>query len=432
MLRTTLVATIAFVLSLAGPVGAQWWSLAAPADNVPCEDGNQTAGPNAPFGVFDGHPAGNTAASGELKLVGWALDNDGVERVVILVDGVEVGRARYGTNRPGVEVLFPGFPDSQAAGFSFRLDTTRYLNESHTITAKVMSNRGEQAFLNSHVFQFNNNTHALRPFGNIDFPRNLAEVDGNCDVFDPERYYQTITGWALDAGVEDNDHGVGYVELLIDGVQIANSRTSCFHSTATGAFTNCYGIFRPDIEQEFPSLKDAGNAGFRFVVDFGFLMSPVQVIPGPFGLVPGQHVITIRVGDLDSQVKNVASINFFLQCADFFNNHAAIGNIDPIRPEGPVSGTVTIRGWALDRQGVRRVRVLIDGIDVGNASYGHVRPEVTDLYPGFPNSSAPGFVFSLDTTDFADGRHVGTFIVRDVRDGDDTVIGEQVFDFHNP
>lgn len=431
MLRKTLVATIALVVSISPQLGAQWWSLAAPAETTPCgEGGEQTLGGNAPFGIFDGHPAGNNVASGLFKVVGWALDNNGVESVDILVDGFVVGRARYGSQRPGVQILFPGYPDSDAAGFSFRLDTTRFLNGLHTVTARVRSNTGERRFLNSVEIQFSNNSHNLRPFGLIEFPKNLAEVDGNCNVNDPERYYTVITGWALDAGVEDNDHGIGYVELLLDGVPLANSRVSCTHSVATGAFTNCYGIFREDVEEEYPTLKDAGNAGFRFVFDAGFLMSQVQVQNGPYGIVPGQHVLTVRAGDIDSQVSNIASIDVFFQCADFFANHASFGFIDPTRPGGPNSGGTLIKGWALDRQGVRKVFVLIDGVEVGTASYGHVRPVASSLYPGFPNTRAPGFVFAFDSSQLSDGPHVVTIIVRD-RTGDDTVIGEQSFDVRN-
>ena len=75
-------------------------------------------------------------------------------------------------------------------------------------------------------------------------------------------------------------------------------------------------------------------------------------------------------------------------------------------------------------------RVLIDGVEVGTASYGHVRPQASDLYPGYPNTRAPGFVFAFDSTELSDGPHVVTVVVRD-RTGDDTVIGEQTFDVRN-
>lgn len=425
MLRKTLVATIALVVSLAPQLGAQWWSLAAPADTAPCGDGGggQSAGANAPFGIFDGHPGGNNVGSGVIRLVGWALDNDGVDTVDIAVDGAFIGRAKYGAHRPGVIVLFPGYPDTEAAGFSFLLDSTHFLNGPHTLTARVTSTKGERAYLNSVDMVFSNNSHALRPFGAIDFPKNLAEIDGNCDLNDPDRYYSVITGWVLDAGVETNDHGVGYVELLLDGVPLFNSRTSCFHSAVTGAFTNCYGIFRDDVEAEYPTLKDAGSAGFRFVIDAGLLMNS--------GVVPGLHIFTIRSGDVDSQVANVASINGRFQCANFFADQASIGYIDPTRPGGPNSGGTIIRGWALDRQGVRNVRILIDGVFVGLASYGYVRPEVASLYPGYQNNAAPGFVYAFDSNEYSDGRHAVTVIVRDLN-GNDTVIGEQYFDVHNP
>src|SRR5215208_3341599 len=91
-----------------------------------------------PFGMFGGRVGGGNAGDGVIPLHGWALDDNGVANVDIFVDGVVSGRAR-----PGVAAAFPGFPDSATAGFAFQLDTTRYLNGVHTVSARVRSKTGE-------------------------------------------------------------------------------------------------------------------------------------------------------------------------------------------------------------------------------------------------------------------------------------------------
>jgi hypothetical protein len=55
-----------------------------------------------PFGSFGGIVGGGNSGTGLLPLHGWALDDDGIESVDVLVDGIVVGRASYHRARPGV------------------------------------------------------------------------------------------------------------------------------------------------------------------------------------------------------------------------------------------------------------------------------------------------------------------------------------------
>src|SRR5215216_1006760 len=86
-----------------------------------------------PFGSFGGIVGGGNAGSGLMALTGWALDDNGVLALDVLVDGGVAGRANYGRARAGVSARFPGFPDSGLPGFGFLLDTTHYLNGLHTV-----------------------------------------------------------------------------------------------------------------------------------------------------------------------------------------------------------------------------------------------------------------------------------------------------------
>ena len=183
-----------------------------------------TAWAAAPFGYVD-HPGdGVGGASGIFGITGWALDDNGVDTVDVYVDGATAGRAFRGGHRPDVQVLYPGYPDSAVAGWSFNLDTSQYLNGLHTVTALVTSNSGERVFLNPVLLEFVNTTANLVPFGAINAPRPNTELFGNCNLGDPHRRYAVITGYAVDAGLEIGDTGVGYVELLIDGSLWANTR----------------------------------------------------------------------------------------------------------------------------------------------------------------------------------------------------------------
>jgi len=72
----------------------------------------------APFGSFGGIVGDGNAGAGLLPLTGWALDDNGILAVDVLVDGIVAGRATYGRARDGVTTRFPGYPDSANPGFA--------------------------------------------------------------------------------------------------------------------------------------------------------------------------------------------------------------------------------------------------------------------------------------------------------------------------
>jgi hypothetical protein len=62
---------------------------------------------------------------------------------------------------------------------------------------------------------------------------------------------------------------------------------------------------------------------------------------------------------------------------------------------------------------------------------GFARPEITELYPGYPDSLAPGFRFFLDTRLLSDGIHnLQVLIIDDANQT--TLIGERAFRVINP
>lgn len=379
-----------------------------------------------PFGSFGGKVGGGNAATGTLPLFGWALDDDGVVAVDILVDGVVAGRATYGRSRPGVSKKHPDFPDSLAPGFAIDLDTTRFLNGNHLITARVLSATGETKILRQQrLFQFTNVTGAMLPFGRIEFPNQGAEWYGNCNLTDPARRYSVISGYALDSGVQQADRGVAFVELLIDRALFANSKSDCVDDPALGGLANCYGIRRLDLEKSYPSLPDSPIAGFRFVLDVGLLVEL-----GHYN--PGHHILTIRVGDHFGQLANIAEIFVRFQCDEHVGNEGAKGTIGFPAPPGLIySGFTQLEGWAVDWEGVSTVAIYANGAFVGFAQYGLPRPEIASAYPGYPDSALPGWRFFLDTTKLPNGHNSIQAVATDDL-GFTTLLGERVIFIGNP
>ena len=84
----------------------------------------------------DGNGVSANGGSGIIPVAGWALDDNGVQNVDIMVDGIVAG--------PGLLRHVPRrecSPVTRASrtrdlpGFGFQLDTTHFLNGMHTVTA---------------------------------------------------------------------------------------------------------------------------------------------------------------------------------------------------------------------------------------------------------------------------------------------------------
>jgi N-acetylmuramoyl-L-alanine amidase len=370
-----------------------------------------------PFGLIGPIDGGN-AASGVVALAGWALDDDGVDSVDVLVDGVVVGRALYGAARPDVAIVHPGFPNAGNAGFVFELDTTRFVNGLHVVGGLIEADNGERGFLTPMVLEVMNASALLAPFGEIRHPLPNAELFGNCNLADPQRRSTVVRGFALDVGMTDDDTGVGYLELLVDGVIQANTKTDCAFTPATGGWTSCYGIRDFGLEQVFPGVFNAPHGGFRFVLDVGALIADL-------GYAEGVHQIGIRAGDLADQVAVIDTLPVTFRCDDDLDEDA-FGSIDLPVEGGFFGGVVMVTGWALDPDGVTQVQVFVDGSFVGNATHGFSRPEVAADHPGLPQSASAGWSFPLDTRGLSDGHHQLQLVVVDPL-GRSTVIGERPF-----
>ena len=399
MRSKTTLATLALLLGTALP------ALAAP-----------------PFGAFGGKVGGGNIGLGAIGLHGWALDDDGVEAVDLLVDGVVAARANYGRSRPGVTRQFPGFPDSAAPGFAFLLDTTRYPNGRHTIGARVRSESGEVTNLPARVFQFQNSSWELKPVGEIEFPLPGVEMLGACNS-SPSRRYSVVSGYALDFGITEDDTGVDAVQLFLDGVMIKHSKLACHFDPAKGGLTDCYGLRRQDLVKILPHVANDPHVGFRFVLDVGALILG--------GVAPGGHQLKIRGIDHGEQYRDFAKFHVHLGCHDFLSNEESFGDVELPPLVQPQAGVVQFSGWALDFEGVLDVAIFVDGELIGLAQYGIPRPAVNALYPGFLDSLAPGWRINVDTRELSNGEHWLEVRVRDDLNNE-TYIGRKRFVVHNP
>ncbi len=412
-----------------------------------------------PFGYIDIPGAADlTGADGSMVVMGWALDDTSVDHVNILVDGqivagsVGVGQpstAIYGLTRPDVQAAFPTVPNSLNSGFTANIDTTSFVNGIHILSVTATDNLGASRELGTRNIQVVNNGQNLAPFGDIDFPldkasllcETITDLSGGfpspCtpDECGPHLVPNYVNGWTLDVGARLDQGQVSYVELLLDGQIVANSKSDCIQLGQT--LTNCYGINRPDVARYYPGYVNADNSGFNFT--FYLLRSsgnPSGMIgiylptadPNFQALVgftnAGKHTIAIRAGDEEETVSQFGAMSVDVLCDQVDNDQPAFGNIDSPTNYQSINGDdFQLFGWAYDLQGVASVIVNVDGQDIGVATYGLFRPDVPPEDARVPTAFV-GWSFVLDTTKLSNTAHDIVIYVND-RVGNRTEIGRR-------
>ena len=139
-------------------------------------------------------------------------------------------------------------------------------------------------------------------------------------------------------------------------------------------------------------------------------------------LVPG----LVGVFRVDVQVPNDAPPG--LQAAILTINGIAsntgtlpIAGAPAVQIEAPasgstVSGVITVSGWALDNlqsigSAISSVKIQVDGVTLGTASYGIPRPEICTIYPGRSGCPNVGFTLPINTQSLSPGSHTITAVV---------------------
>ena len=78
-----------------------------------------------PFGSLDG-PTSDVGLSGTVAVHGWAMDNKGVAGVELIIDGSIKIPLAYGSSRPDVCKVWPGYPQcaSNDVGYTGSFDAS--------------------------------------------------------------------------------------------------------------------------------------------------------------------------------------------------------------------------------------------------------------------------------------------------------------------
>jgi hypothetical protein len=383
----------------------------------------------APFGELE-LPGPNQPMNGVYPLTGWALDDDAIATIEVLVDGLTVGSAVSGVHRPDIAHRFPTHPGAEFAGFVRMLNTTVFPNGVHSVAIRLTDTEGLSRIIGRRFVQTFNTTYNLPPFGGIDWPvpnhvmfaKGCADPGGfSTPPFEDPQVTELITGWALDVGSRTDLGGVGYLQLLIDGAIISDTLEGSDYWPWLQLDVNYYGHPRMDILRLFPDVPNAKDSGYAFRVDVSDLILRK-------GYSQGLHYLKVRAGDLENNVADIAQITVIFDCDDD-PDRPAFGDIYAPEPMEIVAGVVEIAGWAVDQDDPEEVEVWLDGEFIDYVDeFGIESPEVEERFPWLPRfmTANQGFRYGMDTINLniTDGEHVLVLWARDFFGGR-TIIGER-------
>jgi sugar lactone lactonase YvrE len=310
-------------------------------------------------------PASGSTVSGMVTVSGWAIDSangigTAISTVHVKVDGTVVGTATYGTARPDVCGAFPGRPSCPNVGYTYQLNTLLLSLGSHVITVVATDSDTPPDTASASVTV---TVASTPPTVYIDLPAQGSSISGSA----------TVSGWAIgNANVP-----VTSVQVKIDGGVARNA---------------IYGIPRPDVCNVFPGRPGCPNVGYTYSLD-------------TTGLAPGPHKIMVLATDSNG---NTSSVNVNVSVPN--TNVLPTVYIESPTAGAVIAGTVTVAGWAVDNAAmigtaISKVQVTLDGIAVGQATYGTARPDVCSAFPGRPGCPNVGYTYQLNVSSVSAGSH---------------------------
>jgi hypothetical protein len=392
----------------------------------------------APLGELE-LPGSNQPMNGVFPITGWALDDESIAYVEIMVDGLAMGNAVTGVHRPDIANRFPSDPDAEYSGFVRMLNTTVLNNGIHILAVRVVDNEGASRVIGRRFVQTFNTGSNLPPFGAIEWPidnhvmfaQGCQAIGGveppwSGDVYDNPANVEMVVGWALDVGSRTDMGGVGYVQLLLDGNIISDTNEGSFYWAPAEWDFNYYGHTRMDVHNLYVDVENSKHSGFSFLMDISYLILAR-------GYSEGLHLIKVRAGDRENNVTDIAQLPVIFDCNDDADD-PAWGDIWTPEHMELESDVVEVTGFAIDTRSFNRVEIWVDGVHVGNADFGLPSPGLGDLYPWLPpifaNNSA--YSYDLDTVaaNLADGEHIIVVQTEDTLGGR-TIIGQRRFVLDN-
>lgn len=270
---------------------------------------------------------------GQLNMHGWAVSNSGIEKIELSIDNKYFLEAELRQKRPDIARFLHFYTEAEFSGFSLSADLGDNIIGEHSLILRLFSKDGYCCIADRMI--------TAVP---AEFEFCIDEINLLTSGF------VGVAGWAVSAT------GIEKIELRIDDG--APLEVEC-------------GLPRPDIARISPSYPDAGFSGFLISQRVGRRFSGKHTLKLTF-ITPDWRRFT-EEREIEAEL---AIVKFFLDKVT-------------MTPDGLIEAT----GWAVADEGIEKIELRIDGVDVGEVQTGYVRSDVEPGFPSFVMKSPSGFLF---------------------------------------
>jgi ADP-heptose:LPS heptosyltransferase/GT2 family glycosyltransferase len=363
--------------------------------------------------------------SGQVLVHGWAVSLTAMVTVQVFLDAERIGAAQLGGQRDDVGKAFPAYANARQSGFTLS-------KRIETATADVSTVRVQAISLNGFLHEAVLPVERVRTLASVqpveaapmtepapmttlsptlqqpiyrlmagfklgpDVPSLIAtafplspmeqtaardsrrDIRFFCDDMDlDDDGHLTVVGWAVCAV------GISAITVHLDDREVGVAEL---------------GLPRTDVGEEHRHIPMARYAGFRFAKVLGDVPS-------------GEHRIRVVLRNgLDDTRDEVRTVRIERAPPPAEPSQFRLEIDTPTVTAGvavdPVTGRLTIEGWALARSGITGIEVLLDDQRLGDAHYGLARQDVGAAFPDWVDSLRSGYAFHCPPRTLRNGDHV--------------------------
>jgi ADP-heptose:LPS heptosyltransferase/GT2 family glycosyltransferase len=369
--------------------------------------------------------------TGQLLVQGWAVSLTAMVAVQVFLDGRRIGAAQLGGPRDDIVAAFPAYPNARSAGF--------------TLSQRIDAANGGISVVRVQAISLNGVSHeAVMPLERVRIlgAGQLGEVSKrsaphrvpgiqpaphpptvNTDAVPDHPLHLSAPISALPREAEPAQDARRQIRCHVDQITFdaagnlnvsgwavcpigVAAITVDLDDQAIGAAE--LGLARDDVGEQYPDIPMARYAGFRLAKALGHASA-------------GEHSIRVVLRNgLDDAAIEIRTLRI---------EHAPAASPTHFRLEidkpklidgtavDPVTGRLTIEGWALARSGIAAIEVLLDGKRLGDAHCGLARQDVGVAFPDWVDAVRSGYAFHCPPRSLRNGDHVVRLNVR-ARNGD--------------
>lgn len=335
---------------------------------------------------------------GTLQVVGWAIGATPMREICVYDDQRLLGTADLGLPRADIVVLRP---EAGRCGFMFATDLGANRTSLQTVRVRAKAS-GDVV------------REVVVPVESTGVGSDGSDDDGiilmECDHASIAKSGEIrVDGWAF--GGSD----VAELRILLDDQELGPASER---------------VVRDDVGETYSGAAHALQSGFRFRYTLG---RPIE----------GPHVLSLRATAPRATTRVLHLPVFAIEPALCIDQLASPPReqtvpfkceIDtPVLSGGsaaePITGHLTIQGWALARAGVAGIEILLDGTRVGRAYFGIRREDVASAFPDWSGALNCGFGMSIPPKTLKPGRRQVCVRVSDnagrISDVEFTILVEQ-------